>query len=70
MNQFWFYIFLLGCMKVSHAPGALNFLSMFNAISPTAPVSVRMGEVPPVCAATQVGQISHKLDKKDQNRKY
>ena len=46
--------------------GALRFLSVFNAFSPSiAPVSVRMGELAPVCAATQVGQPSDKLDKKD-----
>lgn len=51
-------------MKVSHMTGALRFLSMFNAISPSiAPVSIRMGELAPVCAAMQVGQPSDKLDK-------
>lgn len=53
-------------MKVSHMTGALCFLSMFNAISPSiAPVSIRIRELAPVCTATQVGQPSDKLDKKD-----
>lgn len=53
-------------MEVSHVPRAPNFLTMLNAVSPSiAPVSASMEEVAPVCAATQVGQTSHKHDKKD-----